>query len=694
MLNNTICGIVLFFFGMKVFSQEKKVELNEVKVAHVKKAITVKDGNFKVDVAHSIYNSITNPIDLLAKLPNIQVSADKESVTVIGKGTPLLYIDNQKVEINDLNSLSVDDIKSIEIIENPSSRYEANGRVVINITRKFSKKEGLKVDISEKLSFQRYFNNYFGIHSSFKKKKLEFKANFNYNQLTVWESNGNDFTIPINDIVSNYRTKAITRRPQFILGAGIFYKINEDDYLSFNCNERFQNDRFDITTNTYNQEQNTIGNIYTLNANKQKRNFLNTFLNYNHKIRSLDAMLFSGFQYSRFKQPTNGIISNDFNDTGIELTQKRDQEFLVNVFSGKIDVEKEFKNKMTLEVGTLFLEADAITKLEIENFNTEANSFTDYQYNEKNIAAYSQISGNFKKIKYSIGVRGENTIVKGKYASADHESIDKNYINLFPKASFHFSIDDFNSMSLTYAKSINRPIFSRTSQVSTYINPYFVWANNIDLDPTLLDEVSLSYQFKNKILQLSYTKMKSPVHYATSYDESQSLVTMQSENFDQETAFSLEFTLPFEYKNWSTTNVINGILNKVENKQSVVNQSKPYLYYYSNHLFKFKKGIKMMVTGWGMTNRQEGVYKKNGLFIMNFSLSKTFLNRLDCTLSYNDIFRQMKFTENFTTNDVQAKGIYYTDANLVLLSVKYSFGKIKDSEFKERNIDDNLGRIR
>jgi len=151
------------------------------------KTFAIKNGTIKVDVANSIYKSISNPIDLLAKLPNIQISPDKETITVIGKGTPVLYLDNQKVFMNDLNSLSVDAIKSIEIIKNPSSKYEAEGRVVILITRKLIQKEGFKTTVSENASCQKYFNNYFGINSSLKKNKFEFKANFNYNRIRVWE---------------------------------------------------------------------------------------------------------------------------------------------------------------------------------------------------------------------------------------------------------------------------------------------------------------------------------------------------------------------------------------------------------------------------------------------------------------------------------------------------------------------------
>ena len=120
--------------------------LNEVTIISKRKTFTNSNGNIKVDVANSVYNSIPNTVDLLSKLPTVQVSSDKENITVIGKGNPLIYIDSQKAGINDLNALDPADIKTIEIIQNPSSKYEAEGRSVILVTRKFSKKDSFKID--------------------------------------------------------------------------------------------------------------------------------------------------------------------------------------------------------------------------------------------------------------------------------------------------------------------------------------------------------------------------------------------------------------------------------------------------------------------------------------------------------------------------------------------------------------------
>ena len=317
--------LVQFAFAQKEEEKEKPKELEEVIIETETKTYTTKNGNIKVDVANSIYQSQPSTIDLLSKLPKIQISTDKESISIIGKGNPLLYIDNQKVSMNDLNTLDVSDIKTIEIINNPSAKYEADGRAVILITRKLNKKEGYQIAVSEYALFKKYYNNYAGINSSFKTKKFEFKANFNYNQVTVWESNANTFSIPDFDINSNYSVTAVTTRPQFFYGGGIFYKINEDDYFSANFNGRTQKDIFDVVTNTYNQDQNEINDINTLNINDESRNFTNGFLNYNHKIKSLDAVLFTGFQYSSFNQQMASAIINVYNNTGLVLFENRNQ---------------------------------------------------------------------------------------------------------------------------------------------------------------------------------------------------------------------------------------------------------------------------------------------------------------------------------------------------------------------------------
>jgi hypothetical protein len=693
-----ICLIVSGFgYGQNTTENDSiSNKLTEVIVTKEKKMFTNKNGNIKVDVANSILNSTPNTLDLLSKLPNITISADKESITVIGKGNPLIYIDNQKVGMNDLNALSVDDIKTIEIINNPSSKYEAEGRAVILITRKFSKKEGSQTTVSEVASFKKEFNNYLGINSSFKKNKFEWKANFNYNKLSPWESHKIDYQIPDEDIISNYNVAtANNKRKQFIFGGGFFYKINEDDYFSISVNSKLQSEPFDINATTYNKNGDVENDVITHSDNKSQKNFINSFVNYSKKIKPIDTQLFAGLQYSNFDQDLSSLAQNNFNDTQFEWALNSNQKFNVGVFSGRIDLERKFKNEMKLEVGGLYLSANAKTDFEIFNFETNNTISSMYNFDEKNSAGYAQLSGSIKKIGYSVGFRVENTDIFGKFKNDQEPLIYKNYTDFFPKVQVDIPIDSTKSITLNYSKSISRPNYSSTSQGSTYINPYFLYSRNINLDPTINNQISSSFQYKDKSVKLSYYQNTDPVYSSFVYDDENNILIFKETNFDKESGFNLEFTMPFAYKIWTSTNSFSFILNKIHDDSAQYMASKPYLYYYSSNEFKLPKGYTFSLSAWGSTEQKEGVFERKAIsVIMDLGVSKTFFNNWNCTISYNDVFRNTIYEERFTINDISSKARYLVDDHEFSISIKYSFGKIKLAEFKEKNIDDNSNRIR
>lgn len=692
-----ICLIITEFGYAQNTTESDSIsnKLSEVIVTKEKKMFTNKNGNIKVDVANSILNAVPNTLDLLAKLPNVLISANKETISVVGKGAPLLYIDNQKVEMNDLNALTVDDIKTIEIITNPSSKYEAEGRAVILITRKFSKKEGSHTTLYEVASFKKEFNNYLGVNTSFKKNKIEWKANFNYNKLSPWESHSIGYQIPDAAIISNYNVAtANTKRKQFIFGGGLFYKINEEDYFSVTINSKLQSEPFDINTTTYNKKENVENNVVTYSDNKSAKNFVNSFINYSKKIKAIDAQLFTGFQYSNFDQDSKSLVGNNYNDTQFQWAQNTDQKFNVDVISGRIDLEKKFKNEIKLEAGGLYLSADAQT--DFENFNFETNNAisTNYNFNEKNSAVYSQLSGTVKKISYSIGLRVENTDIVGKFKSDALPLINKNYTDFFPKAQLDIPIDSTKSVTVNYAKSILRPNYSSTSQGSTYINPYFLYSRNINLDPTITNELSSSFQYHDKSVKLTYYQNTNPVYSSFVFDNLNNILTFRETNFEKESGFNLEFTVPFTFKFWTSTNSLSCVLNKIEDDLAIMNTSKPYLYYYSNNEFKLPKGYTISLNAYGLTEQNEGIFERKAYFIMDMVVSKAFFTNWNCTLSFNDIFRNTIYQESFTINNIKSTARYLVDAHEFAIAIKYSFGKIKASEFKEKNIDDNSNRVR
>jgi len=691
--------ILLFYFFLIVIGATAQTkndsivqQLEEVSVTSKVKIITNKNGNVKIDVANSIYNSVPNAVDLLAKLPKIQVSPDRENITIIGKGNPLIYIDNQKVGVNDLNTLSVDDIKNIEMINNPSAKYEADGRAVILISRKRSRKEGLKIDVSETASFKKKFNNYSGISSSLNHKKTEFKANFNFNSLNPWESNGINYEIPTADIVANYRVGGFTKRKQYIIGAGIFHQINDDDCISFNVNTQIQSDNFRFSTQTFNK-QNGLGNtIETLGNNEDQRHFFNAFVNYNKKIKG-NRSFFTGLQFSNYRQESEIKSFNNYNQTQLVPFQHREQDFEIRYFSGRADFDKKFVNEMKFAAGVLFAGADANTGFEMTDFEQQQFTNSQYRLSEKNSSVYSELSGILKKISWIAGIRAENTNIKGKYHSETKALIDKNYTNLFPKIQIEIPVDSSKTFLFNYSKTIARPDFSSTSQGATYINPYFVFASNINLDPAVNDEISATFQYKDKSVKAFYYQNKNATYYSFTFDNQQNLLTFRPENFKKESGYAVEFMLPFAHSIWNSTTVLNFYLNKIEDPKAILFGTEPFIYYYSNHIFAFKNNCTVSVTGSGMTKRKEGIYDRNDFFILDLAASKTFFKSLSCTLSLNNILKDVTYKENFSISQVNAKAQYFSNTREISLALKYTFGKVKEKIQTEKSIEET-SRIR
>ena len=159
---------------------DETVQINEVVINGKKETFKIENGNYTIDVANSNFNKLATTKELFSKLPSVMLGADQETLTIIGKGNPLLYLDDQQVDFSTISSLAIEDIKSIEIIKNPSAKYEANGRSVVKINLKKSKKEGLKFSLQETLSFKRKFNNYFNSTFQIRKNKSEFKKGCMY----------------------------------------------------------------------------------------------------------------------------------------------------------------------------------------------------------------------------------------------------------------------------------------------------------------------------------------------------------------------------------------------------------------------------------------------------------------------------------------------------------------------------------
>lgn len=678
--------------NLSVMLNEKVSNIEEIKISRTRNPFKVQNGNIDIDVANSSLSKVATSTDLLAKLPFIYVDANGEGLSMVGKGIPLLYIDNQKVDFNVLSAVSVDEIKSVEIIRNPSAKYEAEGKSVVKVILKNSKKEGYKLALNETAVFNKRFSNNFSANFQQKKNNTEWKLNAAYNQIQHWESNGFDYSVPGKNIKSDYIIMSMTNRPQVILGASLYHELNDGDNLTFTINGNLRPDKGDNNTVTNYEVNGLKSQILTLNPQDRKRATINSIFNYNKQLKSINATIFTGLQYTRESNNVDLDFYNNIDNSGYSFSQFRKQKYAVNAFSGRIDIEKKIKENYQLGIGGSFTKADASTDNLTDYRNLNPSEYFKYFFDEENWASYAEFSGEKEKISFKGGIRLETTSANGYNKILDETTIERHYVDWFPNAELSFKQNENYVYTVNVKRSISRPSYSDLASGGLYSSPYVEYKGNPNLLPSYTSEVSASVNLKKWALNASVYQVKNPIGFGLFYDENENISQFTTKNFDKESGASLGLDVPFEYKIITSQNSLSLNYSKTEDSLAVVNPSTPYLYLYTNNTIKLGKGFNFLLDGTWITKRTQGIYEYNEMVLINLGLTKSVSN-FDFTLRYNDVFNQNTYIQKLSYDKIITKGSFYGNTPTFSVGIKYNFGKISNSEYREKQINQTVDRI-
>ena len=155
---------------------------------------------------------------------------------------------------------------------------------------------------------------------------------------------------------------------------------------------------------------------------------------------------------------------------------------------------------------------------------------------------------------------------------------------------------------------------------------------------------------------------------------------------------ALGVLIPFEYKILTSQNSLSLNYSKTEDNLAVVNQSTPYLYLYTNNTIKLGKGFNFLLDGSWITKRTQGIYEYNEMVLINLGLTKSISN-FDFTLRYNDVFNQNTYIQKLSYDKIITKGSFYGNTPTFSVGIKYNFGKVSNSEYKEKQINETVDRI-
>ena len=702
-------GVYYFQIGNGEFSQREKpfsldknsiVEIkysiqniDEVILQGKKSELKFENGNITYEITDTPLAKLPTSTDLLSKLPYLTIDPNGENITFLGKGTPLLYIDQQRVDFTTFSSVSVDDIKSIELIKNPSIKYEAEGKSVLKINLKKSRKDGQKITLTETTQFQKKFNNLFSAQIQLKKNKTEWKFNGSYNQINHWESNGFDYSVPHQNIESNYRIISITKRPQTIFGGSFYRELNDNgDYLSIGFNSNFRPDKGDNNTETDYSENGIFKHIKTLNQQDRKRATINSTFNYFKNFKTWDATLFTGFQYKRESNVVDYNFYNNENQTEYIFNQYRNQKYYGDVFSGRFDFTKKLNENINGELGGSYTTAETKTDNYTNYASTSNKEFFKYNFKEHNFAGYFNINYTKEKWTAKMGLRAETTNAKGFNITENHQPINRNYLDWFPNAEITLEADEKHSYSINYRKSISRPNYGDLSSGGLYGSPYVEYQGNPNLIPTYTHTLTLTGSLNKIGLNANFYHSKNPMGYTLVFNENNAISQFTIVNFEKDLGLSFSVDYPFEIKKWSSQNSFSLNYDKTEDFKAVLQKSTPYIYLYTNNTIKISPYFNFLLDGSFISKRVEGLYENNAVGLLNLGISSHYQN-FDFTLRYNDVFNQMNYVQKMSYAKMISKGTFYGNTPTISFSIKYNFGNIKKSNYKQTEVNENSNRL-
>jgi len=515
------------------------------------------------------------PYSLLQMAPGVLVFNNQISINGVS-GTQV-YINGKELKLsgtslqNYLNSLRGSDIKYIEIIAQPSAEYDAESLGgIINIILKKSAWMGTKgyVGYDQSFGFGKYptYNPYASLN--FNNKKLQLSASYAYSNQESFLDMTQDRTLINNgkqSQVTNDKRKSIDNDVNISMSydisdqqnIGVYYYGSASDYESSSLSQTR------MVYPGYTDSSYSKG----IFSDRTKTKFHNAGFNYEWITDTLKSKLIiiGDFTYNN-ADAFSQINSKTFNYSD-QLKGDTLYNYVFPNLSKIYTLQGKYKKKYKSGTEFSFGGKLSITDINTDNTfqisqnnnwnNSQENDF-NYSYKESISAAFIDLSGTIFSVDFRIGIRGENSYVKGHLDGYNQDSINtQKYFDLFPSIYFGKALDKNGNhhLSLSYNRRIGRPGYSLLNPYKYYNDNYSIASGNPYLHPAYTDVVGLGYTLKNTYyFGLTYTQIKDQINNISKTDSLSAIINYTPENIGSSSIYSFLITAPIQVTKWWSSN--------------------------------------------------------------------------------------------------------------------------------------------
>jgi hypothetical protein len=674
-------------------------ELQQAQVTAIRPLVEVKPDKIILNVENTINAVGEDALDLLRKSPGIIVD-NTNSISLSGKNGVQVYVDGRPTYLSGsalaqyLGTLQSSSIESIEIITNPSSRYEAAGSAgIINIRMKKDKSLGTNVTANAGYNIGTYSKYNADISFNHRDQHLNFFGDYTYHNATNLYHSIYNRTLP--DTLLLQQDVLVTNTVSQTYHAGLDYFLNKKSTLGILINGTLTTDSFRSNSNTqiiYSPTNTTNRLLVADNRTSHLSDYYNFNLNYHYagnNGKALDLNADYGFYRLRRDQLQP---NNYFDSTGRQFLYSNDYNFLsptnIDIYSFKADYTLNWL-KGQLSLGAKVSYVTSANNFEQYDLGISGKVFDslnsdNYNYNENINAAYLNYSRSFKKgPAIQAGLRIENTNSKGnsvgwQQGAADYSVYDstypRHYTNLFPSATL-----SWNQWTFSFSRRIDRPDYKDLNPFVFQIDDYTFSKGNTQLQPQYANNLSLTWTYKYSLsATLSYSHVSNL--FTVVPDTTDRSKTVNTDvNLAGQDVLGLNVSYSFQYKWYSAFLNVNGFyaLYKANfGVGKVIDLNVFNTTIVSQHNFQLGRGWSANLTQYYTSpSILQGTLRSHTMWSLDGGLQKTLFNgRATVKAAVSDIFYTLHWavTSNYSGQYLYSAG--NSESRLLKLNFTYRFG--------------------
>lgn len=680
--------------------EDEMTGLEEVTVKATRPEIIIEADKTIVNVEGTVMAEGSNAFDVIGRSPGVYVDQDGNIILNGRSGVTVMINDRptymSAVDLsNFLHAMPAENIKSIEVINNPSSRFDAEGSAgVINIRLKKNTVDGMFGNVQLGGQYNGLWAPISGLSLNVKKGKWSTNANLNYNHY----ANVNELEIERNftfeDGTSNFQQESeITQRNKNLFFNGSAnYEIDENQNIglniqaSDNLNASINNSMTDITSSG----TNAISYLDSYNEGDGRSNRLFANLHYDAKLDTIGTKISSDIDFTRMNSDGESLLSNQYwtGTNQSNLTNDRiltQNDMFYTIFTAKVDFVKPLGKGRTLETGVKgsWVESDNnldLTKSVEDGPFEEQPGSNRFIYNENVLAAYATYKGNFsEKLSFQAGLRGEYSDISGNSVTLEKLK-NQQYFNLFPSAFLQHKVNDNYQIVYNINRRITRPNYRLLNPFIYYIDPLTAETGNPNLKPQYSNNIEMNHVVKDSYqFSLAYAETEDAFNQVFIQNQENKTTVTFTDNFDKTRNVNFRAIAPLQIKEWwSTSNMVQVTYNRFKSLigDDYLDNAQTSYMVRTQHNLNLPKGFKIELIGMYLGPQIWGQGMIDGFGWVDAGITKSIMkDKLTIAVNGTDLFRTQVIYAAIDFAEIDTNFRQYRNNQGVRFTLKYNFSK-------------------